>query len=283
MQKIFQKAKNTLKISSRNYKVLVALSSVVVTAAVGYFITQAGTFTPPGAPADTWHTLDDIYHRLDKTAGAPTSYEIDSPGAPGATMHTTEDIYTITPNFRTAPGTAETNVKAGENYYKDSSTFSVGTANCVQVDLPTNSTILTGTTICGVPGTFGTLLTWPGSTKRKADCGEAGGIVYDTGSGTICRFYGTNLSCPSGWTQAGNWANCPPNSWGGDWCGNNKSGGPGGWQNASATCKSGGSWVVNASCNASSWGTWDGYMWSRYTIVSTACSCAGHAIEIGCR
>ena len=207
MRKIFQKAKNTLKISSRNYKILVAFFSIVVTATVGYFITQAGSFTPPGAPTmvggSQMKTLDQIYCKLIKSAIScnPMTPNVNSPGSPAETMHTLQEIYTATPDFRSHPGTDVSNVKAGENYYKDSSTFSVGTANCVQASAPDASTILTGTTICGVAGTFGTQLTWSGSTHTKAECGEAGGTPYNTGAnGTICRFF--QADCPSGWTAA---------------------------------------------------------------------------------
>jgi len=38
-------------------------------------------------------------------------------------------------------------------------------------------------------------------------CSAAGGTVYSCGaSGTCCMFSGSNVSCPSGWSQLGNWS-----------------------------------------------------------------------------
>ena len=62
------------KLNSKTYQILVGITSLLLTAIIGYLLTRAGSLTPPGAPADTWHTLEDIYHRLDKDSGAPTSY-----------------------------------------------------------------------------------------------------------------------------------------------------------------------------------------------------------------
>lgn len=150
MRKIFQKAKNIIKINSRNYKILVAISSIVVTAAIGYLVTQAGSFTPLGAPADTMHTLDDIYHMLTPGSGAPTSYGIDSPASPAGTMHTLEDIYNKTPDFRTNAGTAiAADVFKGNDditFYSNSSTKLTGTLRlaCDPLDfLGTNNKVPT--------------------------------------------------------------------------------------------------------------------------------------------
>ena len=110
MQKIFQKVKNMLKISSRNYKILVALSSVVVTATVGFLIVQATitggdvSLNPTAAPGDTMVSLDDIYHRL--AGGSAISYGIDSSTNPAGTMHTLSEINAITPNYAANPGNA---------------------------------------------------------------------------------------------------------------------------------------------------------------------------------
>lgn len=55
-------------------------------------------------------------------------------------------------------------------------------------------------------------------------CAAAGGSVYSCGaSGTCCMFSGSNVSCPSGWNQLGNWSTTVTN--------------PGGTYNA--TCCSG--------------------------------------------
>ena len=93
MQKIFQKVKNMLKIKP-NYKILVALSSIVVTAAIGYFVTQAGSLNPTSAPTTTtMNTLDDIYCSL--TGCTPATHSLDSPGPPDSTMHSLANLYVV--------------------------------------------------------------------------------------------------------------------------------------------------------------------------------------------
>jgi hypothetical protein len=167
MRKIFQKAKNMLKINSRNYKILVALSSIAVTAVVGYFITQAGSFTPPGAPTmvggSQMKTLDQIYCKLMKSdiSCNPMTPNVDSPGSPAATMHTLQEIYDATPDFRNSPGDAMSGdctggvcVKTGKTFYTDSKDIQTGTAQCVQAIAPDASTIKAGNTICGVEGSY---------------------------------------------------------------------------------------------------------------------------------
>ena len=49
------------------------------------------------------------------------------------------------------------------------------------------------------------LLTYSGATHTDLQCDQAGGEVFNSGSGTFCKFTGSSLSCPSGWTQADNW------------------------------------------------------------------------------
>ena len=73
-------------------------------------------------------------------------------------------------------------------------------------------------------------LTWTGSAKTEQDCFNGGGTVFDTGSGTICKFSGTDVICPSGWTQASNWQKYSSIGWGtytsGDSCGFHSDEGP---------------------------------------------------------
>lgn len=115
------------KSKSSSYKILAVVLSVMVTAGIGYLIVWAGNLTPGSAPGDTMYTLDDVYHRLDKDAGAPTSYGLDSSGVPAGTMHTIEDVYGKTPDFRTNPGTAVIgDVCSSATFYKDSATKLTG-------------------------------------------------------------------------------------------------------------------------------------------------------------
>ena len=80
------------------------------------------------------------------------------------------------------------------------------------------------------------LLTFSGATHSEAQCTGAGGVVYNTGSGTICKLSGS--SCLSGWSQAGNWQRYTAIGWttdmgwgktnemNGDYCGYQKDDGP---------------------------------------------------------
>ena len=124
--------------SSKTYKILAVICSVIVTAAIGYLIVWAGNLNPPGTPADTMYTLDDIYHRLDKDAGAPSSWGLNPSASPTGTMHTLEDIYNKTPDFRTNPGTAVVDdVCNSATFYKDSATKLTGTRTaCSNSSLP---------------------------------------------------------------------------------------------------------------------------------------------------
>lgn len=86
-----------------SYKILIAISAILLTSAIGGILVLAGSLNPPAAPADTDHTLDDIYHKLDKNAGVPATYGIDSPVDPAATMHTLSDIWDKTPAYLDSP------------------------------------------------------------------------------------------------------------------------------------------------------------------------------------
>lgn len=79
-------------------------------------------------------------------------------------------------------------------------------------------------------------LTFSGATHSEAQCAGAGGTVYYTANGTICRFSGS--SCLAGWSQAGNWQRYAAIGWttdmgdgktnevNGDYCGYQKDSGP---------------------------------------------------------
>jgi len=80
------------------------------------------------------------------------------------------------------------------------------------------------------------LLTWPGSTHTVTDCTNANGVVYNTGTVTICKFQSATV--PSGWRQAGNWQRYSSASWGGDACGHFLSSGPAIFANQSSLTQS---------------------------------------------
>ena len=66
------------KINFQKYKILAVILSVTVTAGIGYLIVWAGNLNPPGAPAGTMRTLDEIYNHVGKAGltktGQTTSY-----------------------------------------------------------------------------------------------------------------------------------------------------------------------------------------------------------------
>lgn len=62
-------------------------------------------------------------------------------------------------------------------------------------------------------------LTYPGSTHDEVQCLNAGGAVVPVTEGTLCKFIGSNLSPPSGWTQAGYWQRYNNQGSNGDACG----------------------------------------------------------------
>ena len=66
------------KINFQKYKILAVILSVTVTAGIGYLIVWAGNLNPPGAPAGTMRTLDEIYSHVGKAGltktGQTTSY-----------------------------------------------------------------------------------------------------------------------------------------------------------------------------------------------------------------
>jgi len=77
------------KINFQKYKILAVILSVTVTAGIGYLIVWAGNLNPPGAPAGTMRTLDEIYSHVGKggltKTGQTTSYATSSTCGDGGT------------------------------------------------------------------------------------------------------------------------------------------------------------------------------------------------------
>ena len=77
------------KINFQKYKILAVILSVTVTAGIGYLIVWAGNLNPPGAPAGTMRTLDEIYSHVGKAGlaktGQTTSYATSSTCGDGGT------------------------------------------------------------------------------------------------------------------------------------------------------------------------------------------------------
>ena len=174
------------KTNSNRYKILAVICSVVATTAIGYLIVWAGSLNPPSTPADTMYTLDDIYHRLDKDAGATSSWGLDPSSNPTSTMHTLEDIYNKTPDFRTNPGTAVVgDVCNSATFYKNSATKLTGTRTaCSNPSLPD-----TGQTKCynaaGTEITCGTAPVGQDAEYTSANSFTCDPSFTDNGDGTI--------------------------------------------------------------------------------------------------
>jgi len=125
------------------------------------------------------------------------------------------------------------------------------------------------------------MLTWSGSTHTEGDCTTAGGSVYSTPNGTICRF--TSSTVPSGWTQAANWQRYSAASWGGDSCGLNMSTGPTTFSNTAASRKYPGTFALwGTQCLGTYWN----YLVSApdidYYNVLTENNPAQNRTEVGC-
>jgi len=77
------------KINFQKYKILAVILSVTVTAGIGYLIVWAGNLNPPGAPAGTMRTLDEIYNQVGKAGltktGQTISYATSSTCGDGGT------------------------------------------------------------------------------------------------------------------------------------------------------------------------------------------------------
>jgi len=116
--------KNIFNPNTKSYKILFGITCVVATVTAGFFISRAGSLNPTSPPADTMVTLDDIYCKL--TGCTPGTYGIDSPGSPAETMHTLQEIYDATPDYKTNPGNATPGDVCNSKYfYTSSSTTAV--------------------------------------------------------------------------------------------------------------------------------------------------------------
>jgi len=133
-------------------------------------------------------------------------------------------------------------------------------------------------------------LTWGGS-KTEEHCRQAGGTVFDTGAGTLCRF--SSNSCPASWAQAANWQRYSPSSWGGDVCGNWLSTGPGSFANTQATVRGPGSYNGCRSTLPSCATTEEWYSffalcnppeetYNRAPVVETFENVSTNRVDIGC-
>jgi hypothetical protein len=130
-------------------------------------------------------------------------------------------------------------------------------------------------------------LTYPGATHTKNECLVAGGVPVDVVEGistySLCRFSGSNISVPVGWTQAGYWQTYDVAQWGStDLCGRHISTGPIVWSNVSAAENSPGASTTAWGCShpfaVGIWHTAFG-AYSVNTIVNPS----NHRIEVGAK
>jgi len=107
---------------------------------------------------------------------------------------------------------------------------------------------------------YASILTYSGATHTGNDClAQPGGSIYSSPSGTLCKITGTNVSCSSGWTQAGNWQTYSVIGWGdsnGDDCGRYADSGPVSFADAVANNYEQGSYFGAASWGLTSCSNW---------------------------
>lgn len=132
------------------------------------------------------------------------------------------------------------------------------------------------------------LLTWPGSNRSVYDCGQIGGTVFDTGSGTICRVLSSTVF--PGWTQAADWQRYSTIGLGGDICGRYKSTGPLSFTNAVAYSYDRGEALAGQATSCLSPNctyyteAWHGHVYENNNCVyylSTERNPAAYRVEIG--
>lgn len=130
-------------------------------------------------------------------------------------------------------------------------------------------------------------------------CTAAGGTIdnSDTSSYYMCKFTGTDVSCPSGWTQYNNWQMYSAAPYGIDNCRGNVASGPTTWQNTLArgvVAGGSGCWSCNGLCYDCTSICYDavcGADYGRRNSVPSAGSCAvdkwgnnpsNNRLQVGC-
>jgi hypothetical protein len=130
------------------------------------------------------------------------------------------------------------------------------------------------------------VLTWGGS-HTEPQCAAVGGTVYGAPAGTLCRIAAD--SCPTDWSQAGNWQRYDPSSWDGDHCGSWKSSGPATFANEAASSYGHGDWQGcddNYACPHADWiemaTTACGTKLHRGPVEGPNAAGSTNRVEIGC-
>ena len=119
---------------------------------------------------------------------------------------------------------------------------------------------------------YSAYLTWLGSTYTGKDCTAVpiSGTVYDTGSGTICRYDSEFGEVPPSWTQAANWQKYSPSTWGSaDECGDYQSTGPSTFSNVLSAERSRGDYTSYDEGNCCIGGP---ALWHIYVLIDTNCA-----------
>ncbi len=88
----------------KSFFMLVLITSLF-TFGIESLLLFAGSLEPPGSPAPTMNTLDDIYKRI-TTGSNAAAHSLDPSGPPASTMHTLQEIYNAIPGVLTNPATA---------------------------------------------------------------------------------------------------------------------------------------------------------------------------------
>ncbi|PIT93939.1 hypothetical protein COU00_01745 [Candidatus Falkowbacteria bacterium CG10_big_fil_rev_8_21_14_0_10_43_11] len=143
---------------------------------------------------------------------------------------------------------------------------------------------------------YSSTLTYPGATHTGNNClAQTGGSIYTSSSGTLCKITGTNVSCPSGWTQADYWQAYSTIGWGnninGDTCYHYADTGPISFANTVANNYEpgfGDSTYYHQGCSqipscSSTWCYYDGNNMHVYNSVSLSLNPTTNRTAIGCK
>lgn len=168
-----------------------------------------------GTAAKTYSASDTAYSGTYCFLGSPTPTTPSFPDQGGSTTWTCP-VSSGSPMSCTATRTLPVNGVCGTangkvynmtvTSYGSDTICSSGTYDTPS--FPTQSNITVSWTCTGTGG--GTSANCSASVKN---CASAGGTVYSCGSsGSCCMFSGSDVSCPSGWSQLGSWSTTTPST-----------------------------------------------------------------------
>jgi hypothetical protein len=261
----------------------------------------AGDMEAPGDPAlgSGMYSFQQLYDYLVSGTAltVPGGFYEPASGPSGGTMKNIKEIGDAITALHEQCTATEYDVALGKTFFcTQPGNWGVQTGKVCIIGTPTPTITPTQTptvtptpTLTPTPTITPHWLTWSGagspSTHSEEGCVAAGGTVYATGTqGRICKFSGTNVAVPGGWTQAEHWQAYSVSIWGGDACGYLKAHGPTEFSNVAAyeynpgDCRS--MWGYNCSMYQSNWHT--STSWVCTNGASGAEDPTTNRLEVGC-